>query len=292
MGAIFSRLGIVFMRLMALLPLPAVRGIGWLLGWALYLLVRPRRKVVHTNLALCFSELSAHSRRWIAVDIFIKFAQSWLDRGWLWHATESTLRQRVQITGDVDSLNSTAPTVLFAPHFMGLDAGGMALGLYMTRSLTSIYTDQTNKVVDEWILKGRMRFNNVRLFGRADGVRDIAAALKAGKPLYLLPDMDFGEKDSLFVPFFGIPTATVPSLSRFARLGGAQVISMVSRMTPQGYVVEVSKPWQGFPSGDLAADTARMNAELETLIRTMPAQYYWVHKRFKTRPPGAADVYQ
>ena len=289
MEVTLSNLGIWFMRLVALLPLPVVRGLGWLLGWILYLLIRPRRKVVRINLLLCFPELPAHIRRRLELDIFIKFAQSWLDRGWLWHAPFSVLKKRVQMTGDIASLNSAAPTVIFAPHFMGLDAGGMALGLYMTRRLTSIYTNQANKTVDAWMLHGRMRFNNVRLFGRADGVRDIAAALRAGQPLYLLPDMDFGEKDSLFVPFFGVPTATVPSLSRFARLGGAQVISLVTRLTPQGYVTEVSKPWAGFPSGNLATDTARMNAELETLIRTMPGQYYWVHKRFKTRPPGEAD---
>ena len=291
MQVFFSTLGIAFMRFTAVLPLPVVRGLGWLLGWALYLLVPSRRKVVRTNLALCFPELSAHTRLWLEKESFIYFAQTWLDRGWLWHAPERVLRQRVQISGSLDLLNSAAPTVIFAPHFMGMDAGGMALSLNTTCLSTSIYTDQANKVVDAWIKKGRLRFGNLRLFGRADGVRSIAAAIKAGQPLYLLPDMDFGVKDSLFVPFFGVSTATVPSLSRFARLGGAQVMSVVTRMTPQGYTTEVSAPWVGFPSADLAVDTARMNAELETLIRTMPAQYYWVHKRFKTRPEGAADVY-
>ena len=291
MQVFFSTLGIAFMRFTAVLPLPVVRGLGWLLGWALYGLVPSRRKVVRTNLALCFPELPAHIRRGLEKESFIYFAQTWLDRGWLWHAPERVLRQRVQISGALDLLNSAAPTVIFAPHFMGMDAGGMALSLNTTCLSTSIYTDQANKVVDAWIKQGRLRFGNLRLFGRADGVRSIAAAIKAGQPLYLLPDMDFGVKDSLFVPFFGVSTATVPSLSRFARLGGAQVMSVVTRMTPQGYTTEVSEPWAGFPSADLAADTARMNAELETLIRTMPAQYYWVHKRFKTRPEGAADVY-
>ena len=291
MVTLFSHLGIWFMRFTALLPLPVVRAMGWGLGWVLYWLIPARRKVVRTNLALCFSQLPAHTRRGLELKIFIAFTQAWLDRGWLWHAPRSVVQQRVSISGDVAALNSPTPTVIFAPHFMGLDAGGMALGLYMQRRLTSIYTNQANKTVDAWMLQGRKRFDNVRMFGRADGVRDIAASLRAGEPLYLLPDMDFGEKDSLFAPFFGVPTATVPSLARFARLGGAQVISIATRITPQGYMVEVSKPWQNFPTDDLQADTARMNAELQAMILTMPEQYYWVHKRFKTRPPGDADFY-
>ena len=291
MSGLVSSLGVGAMRILALLPLPALRALGWLLGWALYLLVADRRRIVQTNLSLCFSELPAHISRGLEAKIFIKFAQSWLDRSWLWHAPQAVLAQRLRITGAIEMLDGKAPTVLFAPHFMGLDAGWTALTLHIPRAFTTIYTDQTNKTLDAWILQGRQRFGHVRLFGRADGVREIASALKTGQALYLLPDMDFGEKDSLFVPFFGVSTATVPSLPRFARLGGAQVLSVATRLTVQGYEVHISGPWADFPTPDLHADTARMNRELETLIRSMPEQYYWVHKRFKTRPAGEAGVY-
>ena len=103
--------------------------------------------------------------------------------------------------------------------------------------------------------------------------------------------MDFGPNESIFVPFHGVQTATVPSLSRFARLGRAKVVGMVTRLTPSGYVAEITPAWQHFPTGDVQADTARMNQELESYIATMPGQYYWVHKRFKTRPPGEPSVY-
>jgi Kdo2-lipid IVA lauroyltransferase/acyltransferase len=122
-------------------------------------------------------------------------------------------------------------------------------------------------------------------------VREITQSLRAGEPLYLLPDMDFGDKGAEFVPFFGTLAATVPSLSRFARLGKAKVVPVITRLTPTGYDVQVLPAWQDFPSADAHADTARMNAELEGYIRSMPAQYYWVHKRFKTRPPGEAELY-
>jgi Kdo2-lipid IVA lauroyltransferase/acyltransferase len=163
--------------------------------------------------------------------------------------------------------------------------------LNVPRQYTSIYTDQSNKIVDAWMLRGRQRYGISRMFGRADGVRQITQSLRAGELLYLLPDMDFGDKGAEFVPFFGVTTATVPSLSRFARLGKAKVVPVITRLTPTGYDVQVLPAWQNFPTDDAHADTVRMNDELERYIRTMPAQYYWVHKRFKTRPAGEADLY-
>ena len=126
-------------------------------------------------------------------------------------------------------------------------------------------------------------------------MRQIVSGLKSGQPLYLLPDMNFGPEESIFVPFYGVLAATVPSLPRFARLAGAQVLPVVTRLTPTGYQIEVLPAWENYPSGetsaDVAADTARMNRELERYIASMPAQYYWVHKRFKTRPPGQPPIY-
>ena len=93
------------------------------------------------------------------------------------------------------------------------------------------------------------------------------------------------------MPYFGQQAATIPSLSRFARLGRAKVLGMYTRMTPTGYVAEITPAWQNFPTEDVAADTTRMNRELQAVIRTMPSQYYWVHKRFKSRPEGEPSVY-
>jgi Kdo2-lipid IVA lauroyltransferase/acyltransferase len=290
-GALLSHLGIALMRALAWLPLPWVRALGWLFGWALYLLVAPRRKVVRTNLLLCFPELLTHDLKGLEPKIFIHFAQAWLDRGWLWHAPRETVAQRLNLTGAVQEFEGNHPIVIFAPHFMGMDAGGIALMINLSRQYTSIYTDQSNKVVDAWMLRGRQRFGVMRMFTRSDGVRGIAQSLKQGQALYLLPDMDFGRNGALFVPFFGVPTATVASLPRFARLGGAKVVPVVTRLTPTGYDVQVLPAWQNYPTADLRADTLRMNAELESYIRSMPEQYYWVHKRFKTRPPGEPELY-
>jgi Kdo2-lipid IVA lauroyltransferase/acyltransferase len=291
MGALFSHLGVALMRTMGWLPLPVVRALGWLLGWLLYWAVPSRRKIVAKNLALCFPELPTHALKGLERKVFTYFGQAWLDRGWLWHAPMRVVNSRVSISGALHELDGTQPTIIFAPHFMGMDAGGTALTANVPRPFTSIYTDQSNKVVDSWILEGRKRAGNTRMFGRSDGVREITHSLRAGELMYLLPDMDFGDKGAEFVPFFGTLAATVPSLSRFARLGKAKVVPVITRLTATGYNVQVLPAWENFPTHDAYADTARMNTELEGYIRSMPEQYYWVHKRFKTRPLGAPEVY-
>jgi Kdo2-lipid IVA lauroyltransferase/acyltransferase len=286
-----SKAGILFMRLLAHLPLRWIRALGWLLGWFLYFVVVPRRHVVKVNLALCFPEWTAERRAQLVPRIFVAIAQSWLDRSWLWHGAPEVTRSRMKLTGAVDALRGSRPTVVFAPHFVGMDAGWTALTQQVDRSATGIYTTQSNKVVDAWILEGRSRFSSGRPFGHADGVKEIVAALRKGELLYLLPDMNFGPEQSIFVPFYGVPAATLPSLSRFARLGRAQVVPVVTRLTPSGYEVEVFPPWEEFPSNDVEADTALMNRRLQGYIDTMPEQYYWVHKRFKSRPEGSPPVY-
>ncbi len=287
----FSHAGVLFMRLLAPLPLPVVRAIGWALGWVLYALVAKRRIVVRKNLALCFPEHSAQYLSQLVPKIFIKFTQAWLDRSWLWHGSDRQLAQRLKVTGDVQALRETPRLVLFAPHFVGLDAGGVAITKDKLRALCSIYASQKDPVVDEWILQGRTRNGGLRLFARREGVREITAAVQTGEALYLLPDMDFGAQGAEFLPFFGTLAATVTSLSRFSRLPKASVITLLNRMTPQGYEVHFSSPWENFPTRDALADTLRMNQELEKLVREMPEQYYWVHKRFKTRPPGEPPIY-
>jgi KDO2-lipid IV(A) lauroyltransferase len=290
-GRLVTRGGIAFMQVLALLPLSVTRGLGVVLGWVLYAVVGSRRRVVNTNFSLCFPALSAGERRKLTLQTFVYFAQAWLDRAWLWHAPKAWVQRRVQMTGALAELEGNEPTVIFLPHFFGLDAAWAGVALAMPRPSTTIYTDQSNKLVDRWILRGRRRFGNLRLFGRAAGVKPIVAALREGQPLYLLPDMDFGPDDSVFVPFYGLPTATVPSLSRFAKLGRAKVLPLLPRITPTGYEVQVLPAWADFPGDDAVADTALMNARLEEYINTMPAQYYWVHKRFKTRPEGDPPLY-
>jgi KDO2-lipid IV(A) lauroyltransferase len=286
-----SRFGVWFMGMLAHLPLPVLRGLGYGLGRLLFVLAAPRRRITLRNLELCFPQASEAQRLKWARESFVVFCQTWLDRSWLWSAPREVVERRVKLQGAVHELEGDEPTIIFAPHFYGMDAGGLVLPLRTTRAFTSIFSTHPDPAIDAWFMQGRQRFGDVRMLNRADGVKPIISNLRKGGLLYLLPDMDFGAGESVFVPFYGVQAATVPSLSRFARLGRAKVIGMYTRLTPEGYVAELTPAWDNYPTDDVLADTARMNRELEGYINTMPGQYYWVHKRFKTRPEGQPSVY-
>ena len=288
----WSQVGVGSMRVLAKLPLPVLRGLGKVVGRILFVLAGQRRKIALRNLELCFPEVPEAQRRAWAKETFEVFCQTFLDRSWLWFGSEELGRSRVKLEGAIEELDGATPTIIFAPHFYGMDAGGLALPLNTQREFTSIFATNPDPVLDDWFMAGRQRFGHVRMLNRADGVKPIISCLRKGGLLYLLPDMDYGKNDSVFVPFFAVEnTATIPSLSRFARLGKAKVVALYNRMTPEGYVAQLTPAWENFPTDDHVVDTARMNRELQAAIMTMPAQYYWVHKRFKTRPPGEPSYY-
>ena len=290
-----------FLKLLRFLPLPALRGLGAVFGWMLYVSLRERRRTVHTNLRLCFPQWHAKERHQKVREVFIYFAQSWLDRFWLWHSPQALLGKRLRIVPLADQAEKgLAGSIIFAPHFVGLDAGWTALNRLTTRRYATIYAAQSNASVDAWVKAGRVRSADESLrpllIDHHAGVRPIIQAIRKGEPLYLLPDMNYEPLDSFFVPFFGVPAATLPVLPRYAKLGKAHVVPVVTRMTKSGYDIEIHPAWTHYPSGDseadLKADTRRMNAELENYVRTMPAQYYWVHRRFKDQPAGQASPYK
>ena len=294
MGRLVSRLAVTLFWLLHWLPLPLLARLGQGVGEVLYRVARPRRHVVMVNLRLCFPEMSEAARRRLARAHFHAAGRSLLERGLLWWASAERLQRLVQVEGEAHFKTLLAqgrPVILLAPHFVGLDMGGTRLTLDF--DLVSIYARQKNPVFDHWLYHGRSRFGDQRLLSRQDGVRGTVKAMKAGRGFYYLPDMDYGRKDAIFVPFFGVPAATITGLARLARLAGAAVVPCATRMLPggQGYRVELGEAWTDFPSADVEADTRRMNAWIESVVRTMPEQYYWVHRRFKTRPLGEARPY-
>ena len=292
MKTVVSASGLALMRVLKFLPLSWLRALGWLVGRLLYPLALRRRRIAEVNLALCFPGQSAEQRRQTVQRHFVLFVQAWLDRSWLWEGRPDVVRRRLRLTGEVGALDETVPTLLFAPHFVGMDAGWIALTAHVQRRFCGLYARQRNPVLDHWMAEGRRRFGEPHIVAKSAGLKALVTALRAGEPLYLLPDMDYGPRDSVFVPFYGVTAATVPSLSRFARMGGARVLPAVSRLRPAGYEVTVLPPWQDFPTDDVLADTALMNRHLEAWIDAVPEQYYWVHKRFKTRPSGEPSFYR
>jgi KDO2-lipid IV(A) lauroyltransferase len=277
-----------------LLPLPLLAGLGRGLGRLLWGLAGGRRRIALRNLSLCFPAWTEAQRLALAREHFQWLGRSLLERGLLWHASPARLRRLIHIEGPASFADThPGPVMWLAPHFMGLDVAGAAIQLFVARPGCSIYQAQSNPVFDAALKRARLRHGNARIFSRRETARPLMRAIKEGMGFFNLPDMDFGPKDAAFLPFFGVAAATLLAPSRMANLLGMKVQPVIAEMLPggRGYRVRFFEPWADFPTADAEADTARMNQWIESRIRENPAQYLWVHKRFKTRPPGEAPLY-
>lgn len=284
------RLALLLMWLISRLPFPLLAAAGRLLGRLFYRFGHERRNVTLTNLGLCFPHLNEAAKRTLAQRHFEMIGRSLFERGLLWWASAERIRRHVRVVGGerLAALKS-GPLILLVPHFVGLDAAWTRLS--MEHDLSGIYANQKNPVFNAVLRRGRARFGQPLMLSRQDGVRRGIKAMRSGYPFFYLPDMDYGPRDAIFVPFFGVSAATITGLSRLARLTGARVLPVIARMERDGYRVEVGTPWDDFPGASIEADTRRMNAFVETAVLTMPEQYFWLHKRFKTRPPGEKRPY-
>jgi len=286
-------LGVGLLWLLHWLPLSLQAAIGNALGWLLARLPGKRRHIVATNLALCFPSASESVRRRWLRQTFQSSARAALEHGVLWWGSEARLRRLIQIDNPEAAMgDGVRPVIWMAPHFVGLDMGGVRLT--MVRTLASMYAPARDPVGDKMMLRGRSRFHSPVLIPKRAGIKPILKTLKDGLPFYYLPDQDLGRLNAVFVPFFGVPAATVSALPRLAKLTGAQIVPVITRQLPggQGYRVHFYPPWENFPSDDLEADVARMNAFIEARVREMPPQYLWLHRRFKTRPAGEPSLYE
>lgn len=269
---------------------------GRLLGWLTPLLLRSRAHVVRVNLDRCFPELSAAARRTLAQRHFRLLAQSFIDRGLCWFGSRERILETIELHGEQllqELLDARRPILMFAPHFIALDAAATRLTLFLKESAT-LYTRQHDADVDEIVRIGRGRFNEVHLVSRSAGVRGLIRHLRKGIPVYYLPDMDFGRQGSAFIPFFGVPAATLLSAAQIANTWSAVVMPVISRLDPDSgqYRVDIGPAVEDFPGNEAPeAATARLSRLIEQEVRKDPAQYYWVHRRFKTRPQGEPGFY-
>lgn len=286
------RIVLGLMWLLHWLPLPILGRFGSLVGSLLFALLRSRRRIALINLRLCMPQLSEAERVTLARGHFQAYSRSIFERAILWWAPVSRLQRLIKVTPAVPLEQMAAgPVVLLCPHFVCLDVAGVAVA--MVASASSMYVAQKNKVFDEVLRKGRSRFMPVRLFSRQDGIKPIMRALRDGLPYFMLPDMDFGDKDAHFVPFFGVPAATLTATARIAGSTGAAVIPVIATFLPnyQGWQVKFYPAWDDYPGDDMLEATRRMNAFIEARVLEAPSEYFWTHKRFKTRPPGEASPY-
>lgn len=301
MRTLVARLSIALIWLLHLLPYPVLVALGTVVGRLLWPLARSRRRITLRNLQLCFPEWSTAQRRAVGRQHFVYVARAFLERGVLWYASPRRLQRLLHLDGAVtEALDGSRNTLLLGFHFEGLDAGWTALSLVAPRPVSGMYTPQKNKVLDDWVLARRSRFHTAAIVSRHVGAAAMLRQLKAGVPFYTLPDMDFGARSSRFIDFFGVPAATLDVAPRLAASACARVYPVVTRILPgaRGYAITVHPAWADFPTldakgkpEDIDADLRRMNRFIEEQVRTMPAQYHWVHKRFKTRPEGEPTIY-
>ena len=261
------------------LPLPVLGRLGKCLGTVCYYMMKNRRHIALTNLRLCFPDIPEKERRKIAREHFQGYGRSILERGILWWAVPFDDTQ-------------AGPVIFLCPHFVCLEMPGAIIT--MGSPGCSIYTQQKNRIFDEMLRKGRMRFHDtVLLFSRSQGIKPIIRALHKNIPFLMLPDMDFGSRDAEFVPFFGQPAATLVAPSRLAAATHAKVIPVVATFLPdyRGWKVKFYPAWENFPDKDNWTSAKRMNEFIEQCILETPSEYLWTHRRFKTRPEGYPKVY-
>lgn len=290
-----SRLVYGLLWLLHFLPLPLLAGLGRGLGWLLYKTARSRRHVGATNLALCFPQKTAEEREALLREHFGWLGRSLLERGMLWHASFKRLKRLIHVEGDIHlaERTTTQSVMWLVPHFVGLELAGVAVQLFQTRKGVDIYQTQSDPFWDRVLTERRLRFGGGEAYPRGASIRPVIKRVKEGWAFFNMPDMDFGARDAVFVPFFGVPAATLTAPSRLARSLGMLVQPVVVDMLPggRGYRVRFLPALTGFPSDDAEKDTLWMNGFVEELVRRNPAQYLWVHKRFKTRPEGMPGVY-
>jgi len=287
-----SELGVFVLWLIHFLHMSWIGAIGAGLGWLLYQFGRGH--VTRVNLGLCFPEMPEADRDALGLRHFKMLGRNAVELSIMVWGSERELLELIHVEG-LEHLKAAAggghPVIALAPHFIGLNMGGIRVA-HEYPGTSSIYSRQKNPVLDRIFLKARTRFGNPHLVSRQEGLRSVIRAIKSGKPFYFLPDMDFGIRDAIFSPFFGVPTATITALPRLAQITGARVVPIITYQVGDGYVARFYPAWENYPTGDVEADVGRMNAFIEERVREMPEQYFWAHKRFKTRPPGDPNPYK
>jgi len=289
-----SWIGIAVMFVVSWLPLPLIRLFGQGVGLLLYALYTSRRRIVRRNLERCFPEWRCARLDRTVRKHFRAFGQTLLDNGIAWWAPRGRLKWLVRLRGRrhyEEALAKQQNIILLVPHFLGLEVAVSRLS--MERPMVTVFRHPDNEVLKVIVERGRARFG-LQLIEHNKPFTSLVRAVKTGAPLYYLPDQDAGRRHSVFAPFFGIPAATFTTLGRLAKITNAVVISCIAtqRSWGLGYEVRFLPPLENFPVGNEMADTTRMNAVIEEVVRRHPAQYFWLHKRFKTRPEGEGNFYK
>lgn len=288
-----ARIGVFILWLLHFLPFRILVGIGNGFGLLLYLLGSRRRRIAMINLRLCFPDMDETQRKRLVRDHFLMFGRGIIERTILWWSSAERIRSLIRVEG-IEHFEAIKdkPAILLTPHFVGMDVGGQWIA--QNTDTVCMYANQSSRYLTDLLKNKRARFRNQRLYARQEGLRPIIKGMRAGMPFIYPPDQDQGIKDGAFIPFFGVPAATMASVPRIAKMTGAKVVPSITRVLPGagGYVLTFYPAWENYPSGDDIADARRMNEFIEQRVLEMPEQYFWLHKRFKTRPEGEKSFYE
>ncbi len=286
-------LGVGTIWLIAQLPYPALLWLGQRLGGLVMRVPSARRHIAKTNIALCFPELDKAGRRQL-VDrnlreiglMLVEFALGWM-------GSEKKIAGIPIVIEGLEHLEKARANgkgvLLVGGHFSHLE---LCARLVSQRIRISGMYRKMDSAVFEWtVLRARLAYATA-MFDK-DDLRGTVKYLRSGGTLWYAPDQDMRSKDSVFVPFFGVPAATITATHHLARMSGAVMIPFFHRRMPngEGYVLRLGAPLDNFPSADPLIDTARVNGCIEQMVRESPEQYLWVHKRFKSQPEGQPSVY-
>jgi len=286
-------IGLAVMRVVSLLPMRLIWPLGIVLGSVLHLFPSKLKDVALTNVRLCFPERGEKGQHSLVRRHFRMLGVSILSYGLGWWSSPARIRRLVRLRERQfydNAIEAGETIILFTPHFIAMDICGLRLSI--ERPMMTMYRESRNRLIDR-MLKKRARFGGV-LFERKSSLRALIRYLREKRPFLYLPDQDPGGAEGVFVPFFGVPAATVTAMGRIAQMTDAVVIPCYNRILPWGggFEVKFGPPLEGYPSDDPEKDARRMNEEIERIVRQNPEQYLWSYRRFKTRPAGSQPIYK
>ena len=289
-----NHLVVAFLRLLSILPYKLLVSIGYGLGYIAASIPGDRNRVVKINLRLCFPELNTNEIDLLSKQHWRLLGRSLVEKSIIWLGSKKQLGDMIEVKSAVD-LTSKRPRILVNMHFTGIEGSiilsALAKQHHWPRT-SGFFQRMKSPFFNQKIIEWRNRFGGNSI-DRQGNSKQIIREIRNGDFIIIAPDIDLGTKDSEFVPFFGIETNTVTTVSRLAKITGADVCMMTTTLKADesGYLCEIKEPLQDFPGVDPKTDTARLNQYFEKEIRLRPAEYYWVHKRFKNPPGNKTNPY-
>lgn len=291
----FSNKAVVaLLKLLSILPYKLLVAIGYGLGFIAARVPSERSRVVKQNLHLCFPELNTEAINQLSKKHWRLLGRSLVEKSIIWRGSENQLSNMIEVQSEVD-LSDRKPRILVNMHFTGIE-GSIILSALAKKNdwprTSGFFQRMKSPFFNQKIIEWRNRFGGNSIDRQGNSIA-LIREIRKGSLIIIAPDIDLGLKDSIFAPFFDIQTNTITAVSRLASITGAEVCMMITALKPDesGYLCSISKPLSHFPSEDPEADTARLNQIFEKEIRLRPAEYYWVHKRFKNRPNNEASPY-